>query len=92
VRAIRHLTLAGRNACVPCPRLTAPSNDGWRNDVLDLAGRPVAASLVDAIGRPWMAMVGDDNEISCGPDAFNRAGLHCLAALAERVAVYSRGR
>jgi len=48
-----------------------------------------APPLQEVIGRPWIAIVGDDNEISHGPRAYDRNGLRRLAALAEGIAVYS---
>jgi hypothetical protein len=41
------------------------------------------------IGRPWIAIVGDDNEVSYGPCRYDREGLRRLAKLADRLAVYS---
>jgi hypothetical protein len=52
-------------------------------------GQRIALPLRETARRPWIAIVGDDNEISYGPSAYDRDGLRRLAALARALVVYS---
>jgi hypothetical protein len=49
----------------------------------------IAPAPPQDIGRPWIAIVGDDNEVSYGPCRYYREGLRRLAKLADGLAVYS---
>ena len=52
-------------------------------------GHRIMAAPPQDIGRPWIAIVGDDNEVSYGPCRYDREGLRRLAKLADGLAVYS---
>ena len=52
-------------------------------------GHRIAPAPPQDIGRPWIAIVGDDNEVSYGPCRYDREGLRRLAKLADGLAVYS---
>ena len=51
-------------------------------------GKPVAA-LKEIGPYPWLAVVGDDLDRSCGPAAFNTKGARRLARAAKGIVVYS---
>jgi hypothetical protein len=52
-------------------------------------GQRIALPLVEASSRPWIAIIGDDNNTADGPSAYDRDGLRRLAALARGLVVDS---
>jgi hypothetical protein len=92
VSAVRRLTPAGAVRLCIASLAHAPLVEAMRAGVAILWIWPdqrFAPPLQEVIGRPWIAIVGDDDEISHGPRAYDRNGLRRLAALAKGIAVYS---
>jgi len=92
VSAVRLLTPAGAEWLRTASPAHAPLVEAMRAGVAILWFSPdqrFAPPLQEAIGRPWIAIVGDDNEVSYGPCRYDREGLRRLAKLADGLAVYS---
>ena len=91
VSAVRRLTLADAERLRIAAPAYAPIVEAMKVGVKLLLighGHRIAPAPPQDVGRPWIAIVGDD-EISHGPRAYDRNGLRRLAALAEGIAVYS---
>jgi hypothetical protein len=92
VSAVRRLTPAGAVRLCIASLAHAPLVEAMRAGVAILWIWPdqrFAPPLQEAISRPWIAIVGDDNEVSYGPCRYYREGLRRLAKLADGLAVYS---
>ncbi len=92
MNAVRLLTPAGAEWLRTASPAHAPLVEAMKAGVKLLLiwhGHRIAPAPPQDIGRPWIAIVGDDNEVSYGPCRYDREGLRRLAKLADGLAVYS---
>lgn len=92
VNAVRLLTPAGAEWLRTASPAHAPLVEAMKAGVklfLIWHGDRIAPAPPQDIGGPWIAIVGDDNEVSYGPCRYDREGLRRLAKLADGLAVYS---
>jgi hypothetical protein len=90
--AVRRLTLRDAKRLSMAIPAYAPIVEAMKVGVKLLLiwhGHRIAPATPQDIGRPWIAIVGDDNEISHGPNGYDREGLRRLATRAQGLAVYS---
>ena len=90
--AVRHLILADAERLSAALPAYAPIVQAMRVGVkllLIWRGHRIPPALPQDVGWPWIAIVGDDNEISYDPRAYDREGLRRLAQLAGGLAIYS---
>ena len=52
-------------------------------------GERISLPVIEAARSPWIAIIGNDSKITCGPRAYDGERLRRLAALARGLAVHS---